>query len=131
MAMSLVSLSLYVIPRLPESGRWLSKFRHGCGTERGTPTAKITLKSFDALVDDAILPKSKGIANCPRWNPRNETPTSVYNLTISDIKVIAALGDSITAGFGAKAELQGNKSILIKTFENRGVIWIPSHFRLF
>lgn len=50
-----------------------------------------------------------------------DDPGSVYNLTAADIRVIAALGDSISAGLAAKAQVDANRSILFKTFENRGV----------
>ncbi|KAI9272278.1 SGNH hydrolase-type esterase domain-containing protein, partial [Helicostylum pulchrum] len=39
------------------------------------------------------------ISQCPTLSPRTP-PTSVHDLRADDIKVIGALGDSITAGFG-------------------------------
>ncbi|KAI8969081.1 hypothetical protein BDF20DRAFT_827354 [Mycotypha africana] len=39
------------------------------------------------------------ISDCPKLTPRNGT-NSVHDLRIDDIKVVGALGDSITAGFG-------------------------------
>ena len=49
----------------------------------------------------------------------NKTPTSVHGLRPSDIKVVAALGDSITAAFGARAHTP--LGLLI---ENRGNFFI-------
>lgn len=40
------------------------------------------------------------IKYCPALTPRNDGPQSVHDLRIDDIKVIGAIGDSITAGFG-------------------------------
>ena len=54
-----------------------------------------------------------------------DDPGSVFNLTAGDIRVIAALGDSISAGLAAKAQVDANRSILIRTFENRGVRLLP------
>jgi hypothetical protein len=45
-------------------------------------------------------------------------PTSVHRLMPGDIDVIAALGDSLTAGYGATATVQAQVAI-----ENRGVGW--------
>ena len=36
--------------------------------------------------------------SCPRLKPSPEIPTSVHRLRPADIKVVAALGDSLTAG---------------------------------
>uniref|UniRef100_A0A8C4DXS8 Phospholipase B1, membrane-associated n=1 Tax=Dicentrarchus labrax TaxID=13489 RepID=A0A8C4DXS8_DICLA len=51
-------------------------------------------------------------------SPSNSVPTSAHRLRPADIKVVAALGDSITAGFGAKA-----KNLLQLRTEYRGVSW--------
>ncbi|OAC98737.1 hypothetical protein MUCCIDRAFT_114978 [Mucor lusitanicus CBS 277.49] len=40
------------------------------------------------------------IKNCPALTPRRDGPQSVHDLRMDDIKVVGALGDSITAGFG-------------------------------
>ncbi|XP_059475799.1 phospholipase B1, membrane-associated-like [Neocloeon triangulifer] len=58
--------------------------------------------------------------------PCNETakyrsaskPISVHQLMPGDIDVIAAMGDSLTAGFGASATIQWQVPI-----ENRGLVW--------
>ncbi|KAM6973043.1 phospholipase B1, membrane-associated [Aplochiton taeniatus] len=55
---------------------------------------------------------------CTNTAPSNTVPTSVHKLKPGDIKVVAALGDSITAGFGAKA-----KNLLQLSTEYRGVSW--------
>jgi len=45
-------------------------------------------------------------------------PNSVHALRPGDIDIIAAMGDSLTAGNGALAE-----SFATVAFENRGVSW--------
>lgn len=42
---------------------------------------------------------------CPAIPPSSSVPTSVHRLRPSDIKVIGAIGDSLTAANGAKASL--------------------------
>ncbi|KAM4625850.1 phospholipase B1, membrane-associated-like [Polymixia lowei] len=56
--------------------------------------------------------------SCDSTAPSDSVPTSVHKLRPGDIKVVAALGDSITAGFGAKA-----KNLLQLRTEYRGVSW--------
>uniref|UniRef100_A0A673THF1 Phospholipase B1 n=1 Tax=Suricata suricatta TaxID=37032 RepID=A0A673THF1_SURSU len=57
---------------------------------------------------------------CPDMDPSNTVPTSVHRLKLADIKVIAALGDSLTAGNGA-----GSKpgDILDVLTQYRGLSW--------
>ncbi|KAM7403287.1 hypothetical protein PAMA_003963 [Pampus argenteus] len=55
---------------------------------------------------------------CANTAPSNSVPTSVHRIRPADIKVVAALGDSITTGFGAKA-----KNLLQLSTEYRGVSW--------
>ncbi|XP_041827298.1 phospholipase B1, membrane-associated isoform X2 [Melanotaenia boesemani] len=56
--------------------------------------------------------------SCANTAPSNSVPTSVHRLRPADIKVVAAVGDSLTAAFGAKA-----KSLLELKTEYRGVAW--------
>ncbi|XP_016303590.1 phospholipase B1, membrane-associated [Sinocyclocheilus anshuiensis] len=56
--------------------------------------------------------------SCVDTVPSDTVPTSVHRLRPGDIKVVASLGDSITAGFGAKAE-----NLLQLADEERGVSW--------
>ncbi|KAM4694182.1 phospholipase B1, membrane-associated [Discoglossus pictus] len=56
--------------------------------------------------------------SCPGTGPSDNVPTSVHKLRPGDIKVVAALGDSLTAAFGANAS-----SILDLTKEWRGISW--------
>ncbi|KAI8147358.1 hypothetical protein BJV82DRAFT_575349 [Fennellomyces sp. T-0311] len=56
------------------------------------------------------------ISDCPALAPRNSTPTDVTDVRIDDIKVIAAMGDSIMAGFG----MMGSGSGLDSMTEYRG-----------
>ncbi|RIA98105.1 hypothetical protein C1645_174973 [Glomus cerebriforme] len=63
----------------------------------------------------------KNISQCPKLTPRQTLPRSVHDLRIDDIKVIMALGDSITAGFGAKGHNVKAPIDIHKLHENRGV----------
>ncbi|KAL2099031.1 hypothetical protein ACEWY4_005511 [Coilia grayii] len=56
--------------------------------------------------------------SCTDTAPSPTVPTSVHSLRPGDIKVVASLGDSITAGFGAKAKHLGQLRD-----EERGVSW--------
>ncbi|XP_037097370.1 phospholipase B1, membrane-associated isoform X1 [Syngnathus acus] len=56
--------------------------------------------------------------SCLNTEPSDSAPTSAHKVRPADIKVVAALGDSITAGFGAKA-----KTLLELRTEYRGVSW--------
>nr|KAF6430057.1 phospholipase B1 [Molossus molossus] len=55
---------------------------------------------------------------CMQWNPSNSVPTSVHELRPADIKVVAALGDSLTTAVGARP---GNSSELLRSW--RGLSW--------
>ncbi|KAJ3055276.1 hypothetical protein HK097_011007 [Rhizophlyctis rosea] len=66
-------------------------------------------------------PTDPVIPACPPLPPRKSASTSVHDLRIDDIKVIAALGDSITAGFAAKGLSNGSEPMPMRsTTENRG-----------
>ncbi|KAK2878753.1 hypothetical protein Q8A67_019544 [Cirrhinus molitorella] len=56
--------------------------------------------------------------SCVDTQPSDAVPTSVHSLRPGDIKVVASLGDSLTAAFGAQAE-----NILELMTEVRGVSW--------
>ncbi|XP_077095743.1 phospholipase B1, membrane-associated [Siphateles boraxobius] len=56
--------------------------------------------------------------SCVDTAPSDTVPESVHRLRPGDIKVVASLGDSLTAGFGAKAE-----NLLQLADEERGVSW--------
>lgn len=56
--------------------------------------------------------------SCVDVAPSDTVPTSVHKLRPADIKVVAALGDSSTAGTGAKA-----KNLLGLQTEYKGVSW--------
>ncbi|KAI9597444.1 GDSL-like Lipase/Acylhydrolase-domain-containing protein [Syncephalis fuscata] len=73
---------------------------------------------------------------CPKLAPRAKAPTNVRDLRHDDIKVVMALGDSITAGFSAKPKPFLD---IKRIFEFRGVsyaaggdpgaITLPNGFR--
>jgi phospholipase B1 len=76
-----------------------------------------------SLTEEAYQPL-KSVNDCPPLNPRSTKPTSVRDLRPDDIKVIGALGDSITAGFAATGLKDPSKPIDISSiFEQRGVSW--------
>jgi phospholipase B1 len=56
--------------------------------------------------------------NCTTYGPSPVSPTNVHQLRPGDIGIVAALGDSITAGFGADAG-----SIFCIFTEWRGLSW--------
>lgn len=56
--------------------------------------------------------------SCVDTAPSNSVPTSVHRLRPADIKVVGALGDSLTTAFGAKA-----KNLLQLRTEYKGVSW--------
>ncbi|XP_061843241.2 phospholipase B1, membrane-associated-like [Nerophis lumbriciformis] len=56
--------------------------------------------------------------SCVDLAPSDTVPTSVHKLRPADIKVVAALGDSVTAGTGAKA-----RTLLDLNREYKGVSW--------
>nr|XP_020839433.1 phospholipase B1, membrane-associated [Phascolarctos cinereus] len=57
---------------------------------------------------------------CPHMDPSNSVPTSVHNLRPADIKVIGALGDSLTAGNGAGSQPGDIIDVLT---QYRGLSW--------
>ncbi|KAF1798760.1 hypothetical protein V8B55DRAFT_1388400 [Mucor lusitanicus] len=52
------------------------------------------------------------IQNCPALSPRATPPSDVRDLRIDDIKLIAALGDSIFAGYGMKNVPEGPSGLV-------------------
>jgi phospholipase B1 len=56
--------------------------------------------------------------SCPPITPSESNPTSVHRLRPNDIKVVGALGDSATAGYGARATSLANVRE-----EARGASW--------
>jgi len=67
--------------------------------------------------DDQRVKAADGF-NCTFIPPSDPVPTSVHELKPGDIKVVAALGDSLTAGFAMEA-----KTVLGILTEWRGRVW--------
>jgi len=65
------------------------------------------------------LPTAPDISACPPLPERVSPPTDINDLRIDDFRVIAALGDSISAAFGAAGIARDPKDIE-NTYENRG-----------
>ena len=70
------------------------------------------------LVDGLEMPGSSYLEpfNCPKLPKRNKTSTSVHALHPQDIKVVLAMGDSVTAAFGA----MGTQGLIHDLLEWRG-----------
>ncbi|KAI8969710.1 hypothetical protein BDB01DRAFT_768090 [Pilobolus umbonatus] len=64
---------------------------------------------------------AKTIGECPAVAASSTVPTNVNNLRPGDIKITAALGDSIMAGFAAKGITGGSILSIQSLFEHRGV----------
>ncbi|KAI8852901.1 hypothetical protein BC829DRAFT_384057 [Chytridium lagenaria] len=65
------------------------------------------------------------ISECPRLKRRPKAPTSVHDLRIDEINVVASLGDSITAAFGAKGLTRPGEIVEKQnTDENRGLSFL-------
>jgi phospholipase B1 len=65
------------------------------------------------------------ISSCPKLPARSSPPRSVQDLRPDDIKVIGALGDSITAGFAAKGLANPNGNLGLGDLkEDRGVSFV-------
>jgi phospholipase B1 len=76
------------------------------------------------LSSQLYFPPLKRIIECPSLTPRSTKPTSVRDLRPDDIRVIGAIGDSITAGFGATGLKDvNNPNSISSLFEQRGVAW--------
>lgn len=57
-------------------------------------------RPYGALTSVNASKNVTDINDCPALTPRHGGPKSVHDLRMDDIKVVGALGDSITAGFG-------------------------------
>ncbi|RKP06758.1 GDSL lipase/esterase [Thamnocephalis sphaerospora] len=64
------------------------------------------------------LNRTSALGDCPALAPRATGPRDVHDLRVDDIKVVMALGDSISAGFAAKRKSVFNP---MQTYEFRGV----------
>jgi phospholipase B1 len=78
------------------------------------------LQNLAVLVTSALAVKS--ITECPTFPSRASAPTSVRDVRVDDIKIVAAMGDSITAGFAALGLSNPNQQVGLRSLvENRGV----------
>ncbi|KAJ3196900.1 hypothetical protein HK101_007265 [Irineochytrium annulatum] len=67
-------------------------------------------------------PFASSISDCPKLKRRSKRPTDVHDLRPEDIDIVIAMGDSITAGFGAKGLPVAGEILPMKlTSENRGI----------
>ncbi|KAI8908993.1 hypothetical protein EDD86DRAFT_191129 [Gorgonomyces haynaldii] len=74
------------------------------------------------MLSFVTLVAAASIQDCPSLTPRASKPSSIRDVRIDDIKVVAAIGDSITAGFGAAGLKNPNNPISLTTlFEQRGL----------
>ncbi|XP_077989754.1 phospholipase B1, membrane-associated-like [Glandiceps talaboti] len=92
-------------------------------TQLNTPGYVVPTRDFTFTLPPTT-PKASTVAptlpsyDCPIPPPSAEPPTSVHELRPSDVDVLAALGDSITAGFGIAAETFAETGI-----QYRGLSW--------
>ncbi len=77
-----------------------------------------TSSTFDPRNSNPVLSAREHKFTCPKNMKSSQRPTSVHKLMPGDIEVIAAMGDSLTAANGAKAN-----TIIGVLLENRGVSW--------
>ena len=89
-------------------------------------SAELAALTLVLVLCSSILPSlaqtniSGSAFNCPTLERSDGVPTSVHRLRPSDIAVIGAMGDSITAGFGVLSDLE---SIYTAFTEYRGLSW--------
>lgn len=82
-------------------------------------------RTFAAPQQPVLLPQESeehfvpNISLCPRLAPRATPPSTIHDLRIDDLRVVAALGDSITAAFAAAGKAKDPGSV-DNTYENRG-----------
>ncbi|XP_067875649.1 phospholipase B1, membrane-associated isoform X2 [Heterodontus francisci] len=77
-------------------------------------------KRLNAEAGRASQQNSGSEVTCTERDPSNAVPVSVHELRPADIKVIAALGDSITAGSGAGSKPNNLLDVLT---QYRGLSW--------
>ncbi|CAG8558485.1 11190_t:CDS:2 [Gigaspora margarita] len=89
-----------------------------CNAQINFISSKLTQKIFSTSSQYNVFVND--IALCPPLTPRISPPANVHDLRPDDIKMIMALGDSITAGFLANAICDENNTTM-KLHEYRGV----------
>ncbi|CAK6965665.1 phospholipase B1%2C membrane-associated-like [Scomber scombrus] len=91
-------------------------------TSRPRPGFTITeegeILNQDVFGDDFLEQRLHPLFHCPDMSPSPTVPTSVELVKAADVKVIAALGDSLTTAIGANGT-----TILSIPFEFRQVSW--------
>ncbi|KAI4898566.1 hypothetical protein NFI96_023156 [Prochilodus magdalenae] len=95
-----------------------SSSTHYLATSGNSESAVSSLHLYPPPVVIPVLHNWGSDFSCKSLAPSDTVPASVHKLRPGDINVVAAVGDSITAGFGAKAT---NLNEL--TIEERGVSW--------
>ncbi|RUS14747.1 LOW QUALITY PROTEIN: hypothetical protein BC938DRAFT_477243, partial [Jimgerdemannia flammicorona] len=90
--------------------------------------AMLTLLS--SVTSSPITLTVSNITSCPKLTPRTTTPTNVRDLRPDDIKVVMAIGDSITAAFAAKGLAAGTILNINNLNENRGVSYAAGGLKL-
>ncbi|KAL2911598.1 hypothetical protein HK105_208937 [Polyrhizophydium stewartii] len=92
----------------------------GTGRTAGRQGHQSPLQDFTARKAHAVVERIA--KECLALPPRRTPPTSVHDLRIDDVRVVAGMGDSISAGFGAKGLSDPTTPTPIKaTTESRGV----------
>jgi len=69
--------------------------------------------------------------NCPALPPRNATCKTILDLHLQDIKVMMAMGDSITSGFGIMGSWNESRGYSFSIGGETGAITLPNLFKYF
>eukprot|EP00455_Lapot_gusevi_P049966 TRINITY_DN717_c0_g1_i2.p1 TRINITY_DN717_c0_g1~~TRINITY_DN717_c0_g1_i2.p1 ORF type:complete len:347 (+),score=117.81 TRINITY_DN717_c0_g1_i2:49-1089(+) len=70
------------------------------------------------------------LKGCPPLSPR-PTPTNVNDLHVQDVKVVMALGDSISAGFGIVGQDEENRGMAFSMGGDDGFVTLPNLFKYY
>jgi phospholipase B1 len=98
---------------------WLEKWRDIYGMMKSDPELRDSYESFMRLREQHA--KEARVPSIPfecEPQPEMPPPTSVNQLRPADVKIVATMGDSITAGHGVGAE-----NLLAVAAMNRGEVW--------
>ncbi|XP_023268714.1 phospholipase B1, membrane-associated-like [Seriola lalandi dorsalis] len=89
-----------------------------CHVDGGTSSGEEDTFNQDVFGADFLQRDLHPLFHCPDMSPSPAVPTSVEYVKAADVKVIAALGDSLTTAIGANGS-----TILSVPFEFRQVSW--------
>jgi phospholipase B1 len=88
------------------------------------------IKILFCLVAIGVLVVGQPLFDCPPLPPRNIS-TSIFNLYPSDVKIMMAMGDSITAAFGIMGSLNESRGYSFSMGGASGIVTLPNLFMQF